>query len=147
MDQKEIDRKASSRRETVTALLAFLWGTQFALLAPLLGGSHNLSRAFASQVWTQALSVACFAFGAVLAIHILVGRTWRRERRAWRLDVAFGYMALVPIGNLSFFAAAGEPWQADALCIAGGLPILLAYVFARIVPAMRGQQPGEEEFP
>ena len=145
-----MDRTETRRRESVIALLAFVWGVQFALLILLFWSGlwvDDSYRLYGTMGPAQVLTTAGFVCGAAFGIWLLAGQAWRHMPRAWRLDAAFAYMALVPVSPVVFFGAAGEPWKSEVVCLAAGIPLALGYLVARVIPGLRERRPGEEEFP
>ena len=145
-----MDRTATRRYESAIALLAFLWGVQFALLVLLFYNGlwiDDQYRLYCTMGPAHVLSAASFVCGALAGTYVLAHRSWRRVSRVRHLDVAFAFLALLSVSPITFFGAASESWKAGLAFLLAGFPLALAYLIFRVFPSMRGRQPGEDEFP
>jgi hypothetical protein len=142
--------KDRRRREGATGLLTFLWGVQFTLVVLLLFGPAAVLSVGQYRMGPTAPDVLCsltFLAGALMVIWLFAGRAWKRLPRAWRLDAAFGYMALLPTSAFVLFISVRQAGVSQLICLGGGAPITLAYVLLRVVPTLRRDGLDEEDFP
>jgi hypothetical protein len=146
-----MDEKDRRRRESATALLTFLWGVQFSLVMLLLFGQtiRNAPRLAmgAGPSVPQVLSGLSSLAGALMGMWLFAGNAWKRLPRAWRLDAAFGYLALLPTSAFVLFATLSQGDYSRLACLCGGTPIALVYILIRVVPTLRRRGLDEEEFP